>query len=192
MRTKLIQRLNYQYFQMFEQVVFPTTIISILKFRMMQPSLNKSILIFFIFSFNIVAFSQEIAFYSDIKYINCKLSQPISDPFLRPYIYKNEPSLIKKINPIGLLFGGTLYVYQNVLSKHISADCLFTPGCSEYSKQVIKEKGLIIGTLLTIDRVNRCNRIAAQDLKHYSIDKKTGRYPDPVSRYTKASSNEGE
>jgi len=132
------------------------------------------------------------SFKSDIKQINSLLSQIPPDPFKRPYIYKDEPSLIKKINPLNLFIGGTLYVYQNVLSKHISADCLFIPSCSEFSKQAIKEDGLLKGILLSIDRLNRCNRIAAQDLKHTSVDQKTNRYPDPVSRYNKESHHNGE
>ena len=131
-------------------------------------------------------------FKSDIDHINSQLSQIQPDPYKRPYIYKNEPSLIKKINPVGIVYGGSLYIYQNVLSKHISADCLFTPSCSEFSKQAIKEYGLLKGIILTIDRVNRCNRIAAQDLKHYTVDPKTNRYPDPVSRYRKASPGNAE
>jgi uncharacterized protein len=131
-------------------------------------------------------------FKSDIEHINSQLSQIQPDPYKRPYIYKNEPSLIKKINPVGIVYGGTLYIYQNILSKHLSADCLFTPGCSEFSKQAIKEYGLLKGIILTFDRVNRCNRIAAQDLKHYTVDPKTNRYPDPVSRYRKASAGNAE
>lgn len=167
-------------------------IISTLKFRMMRKSVNNGLLIFFIFSLSICSSAQKSQFISDIEHINKLLSQTPSDPFNRPYIYRDEPSLIKKINPVGLLFGGTLYVYQNVLSKHISADCLFTPGCSEFSKQAIRENGLLKGTILTIDRVNRCNRIAALDLKHYRVDPKINRYPDPVSRYTKASHHNDE
>jgi putative membrane protein insertion efficiency factor len=131
-------------------------------------------------------------FRSDIEHINSQLSQIQPDPYKRPYIYKNEPSLIKKINPAGIVYGGSLYIYQNVLSKHISADCLFTPSCSEFSKQAIREYGLLKGIMLSIDRVNRCNRIAAQDLKHYPVDPKTNRYPDPVSRYRKASPGNAE
>lgn len=85
-----------------------------------------------------------------------------------------------------MVFGGALYFYQNVLSKHISADCLYTPGCSEFSKQAIREFGLLKGIVLSVDRVNRCNRIAGIDLKHYDVDKNTNRYPDPVSKYKKA------
>ncbi|MDO9341299.1 MAG: membrane protein insertion efficiency factor YidD [Bacteroidales bacterium] len=158
----------------------------------MQKSVNNRLLIFLFFSLSISISAQESRFKLDIEYINVQLSQAQTDPFKRPFIYRDETSLIKKINPVGLVFGGTLYIYQNVLSKHISADCLFTPSCSEFSKQAVKEDGLIKGTLLTIDRVNRCNRIAAQDLKHYSIDQKTRRYPDPVSRHIKASKHNGE
>ena len=142
-------------------------------------------MLFFLVS--ISCYGQIDQFKSDIKSISKSLSLTPPDPYKRPYIYNGEKSLIKKINPVNLLIGGTLYVYQNVLSKHISADCLFTPSCSEFSKQAIKEYGLLRGTLLSIDRVNRCNRIAAQDLRNYKVDEKTKRYPDPVSRYNKES-----
>ena len=158
----------------------------------MRKSVNNSLLIFLLFLISISGSAQVSQFKSDIEHINKLLSQTPPDPFKRPYIYKGELSLIKKFNPVSLLLGGTLYVYQNVLSKHISADCLFTPSCSEFSKQAIREDGLLKGTLLSIDRVNRCNRIAAQDLKHYSIDQKTNRYPDPVSRYSKESQHNEE
>jgi putative membrane protein insertion efficiency factor len=149
----------------------------------MQKSVN-SILFYTLFASScIFCPAQQISVQSDIELINTHLFQSHPDPFKRAYIYRNETSFVKKFNPFGLLLGGSLYVYQNVFSKHLSADCLFTPGCSEFSKQAIKEYGLLKGTLLSIDRVNRCNRIAAQDLKHYSVDPKTKRYPDPVSRH---------
>jgi len=154
---------------------------------MMQKSVNRSLFIVFILVSGVNSLAQTNQFERDIESIN-KLSSKIQpDPYRRPYIYNDEPSLLKKINPVNIIFGGALYVYQNVLSKHISADCLFTPSCSEFSKQAIKEYGLLKGIILSVDRVNRCNRIAGQDLKHYDIDKSTNHYPDPVSRYKKAS-----
>jgi uncharacterized protein len=159
---------------------------------MMQKSVNNSLLVFLFLTLGKISFAQENMFRSDIKQITIHLSVKQPDPYKRPYIYKDEPSVIRKTNPIGILFGGSLFVYQNVLSKHISADCLFTPSCSEFSKEAISKTGIITGTLLTIDRVNRCNRIAAIDLKHYSTDPKTKRYPDPVSRHIKTSPDNGE
>jgi putative membrane protein insertion efficiency factor len=158
---------------------------------MLKP-VNKSFLIILFFLCGLSCSGQIVHFKSDIEHINKQLAQTPPDPFKRQYIYRNDPSLIKKINPINLLVGGTLYVYQNVLSKHISADCLFSPSCSEFSKQAIKEDGLIKGLLLSIDRVNRCNRIAAQDLIYSSVDKKSNRYSDPVSRYNKESKHNEE
>lgn len=158
----------------------------------MQKSLNRYLLIFSILTISICSHAQNSCFRSDIEHINIVLSQVQPDPFRRPYIYHNEPSLFKKYNPVSLFLGGTLYIYQNVFSKHISADCLFTPSCSEFSKQAIKEYGILKGTLLSIDRVNRCNRIAATDLKNYTVDQTSKRYPDPVSRYRKTSDKNGE
>ena len=152
----------------------------------MRKPVNRVLLITLFASICIISAAQQISVRSDIELIQKQLSQPDVDPFKRPYIYKNETSIIKKFNPIGLLLGGSLYIYQNVFSKHLSSDCLFTPSCSEFSKQAIKEYGLLKGTLLSIDRVNRCNRIAAQDLRFSNTDAKTNRYPDPVSRHKKS------
>jgi uncharacterized protein len=158
----------------------------------MQKSLNKLLVLILLIFQSFAASAQKDQFRSDIEHINVSLSKIPPDPFKRPYIYRDESSVIKKFNPVSLLFGGSLYIYQNVLSKHISADCLFTPGCSEFSKQAIKEEGLIKGTFMSIDRVNRCNRIAAVDLRNYSLDHKTGKYPDPVSRYRKTTVHKGD
>ncbi|MBU2542567.1 membrane protein insertion efficiency factor YidD [Patescibacteria group bacterium] len=35
--------------------------------------------------------------------------------------------------------------------------CRFYPSCSEYSYQVIKKRGLIVGSLKTVWRILRCN-----------------------------------
>jgi uncharacterized protein len=151
----------------------------------MPGSLNKYLILFSFIVITDCLPAQTINFRSDIEHLGIKLSQKPPDPFLRPYIYQNEPSLIKKLNPVNIILGGGLFVYQNVLSRHFSADCLFTPSCSEFSKQAIKEYGLFKGVFMSIDRVNRCNRIAAVDLKRYSADVKSGRYSDPVLRYRK-------
>jgi uncharacterized protein len=159
---------------------------------MMPGSVNKCFLLLIFYSIAIATSAQTSMFRSDIEHINIQLSHSSRDSYKRPYIYTKDQSFIEKINPIGLLAGGSLYIYQNVLSKHISADCLFTPSCSEFSRQAIKEYGLLKGIILTADRLNRCNRIAAQDLRYYKTDPKTNRYPDPVSRYGEASNGKKE
>ena len=127
--------------------------------------------------------AQQIDFITDLNTINKKLSEKRPDPHKRPYIYKDEPSLIKKINPVNILFGGTLYVYQNVISKQISSGCLYTPSCSEFSKNAIRDYGLLKGVILSADRVYRCNGYAATDLGDKRREPRINRYPDPVSKY---------
>lgn len=133
--------------------------------------------------------AQQIDFKTDLNIINKKLSEKLPDPYKRPYIYKDEPSLIKKINPVNIVFGGTLYVYQNVISKQISSGCLYTPSCSEFSKNAIREYGLMKGVILSADRVYRCNSYAAGDLGDKRRDPETNRYPDPVSKYKRVRKN---
>jgi putative component of membrane protein insertase Oxa1/YidC/SpoIIIJ protein YidD len=152
----------------------------------MQRLIIKGLIFILLISVSGIIAAQERMYRSDIENLRVILFLNEPDHLKRPFLYKDE-ELIKKLNPVGWVFGGTLYFYQNVLSKHISADCLFTPGCSDFSKEAIKETGLIRGTLLTIDRLSRCNRIAAHDLKNYTIDPVTHRYPDPVSRHIKKS-----
>ncbi|MBK7133579.1 MAG: membrane protein insertion efficiency factor YidD [Bacteroidales bacterium] len=154
----------------------------------MQKSVTKVILIVFLISFSGFIYGQDSLFISDIDVVRVSLLFSKPEKSRRSYIYKDEP-LIKKLNPIGWVFGGTLYFYQNVLSKHISADCLFFPSCSDFSKEAIRETGLIRGTLLTMDRLSRCNRIAAHDLKNQTLDPVSNKYPDPVSRHIRKSND---
>lgn len=128
-------------------------------------------------------YSQQIDFKADFEKIKTKLSEPMPDPYKRSYIYKDEKSLIKKLNPINNLYGGALYVYQNVVSKQISSNCIYNPSCSEFSKNAIKEYGLFKGLVLSTDRIYRCNAFAARDLKNRIRDPVTNRYSDPVSKY---------
>ena len=147
------------------------------------------VVVIILFSNSIKA--QQIDFITDLNIINKKLSEKLPDPYKRPYIYKDEPSLIKKINPVNIMFGGTLYVYQNLISKQISSGCLYTPSCSEFSKNAVREYGLMKGVILSADRVYRCNGYAARDLGDKRRDPKTNRYPDPVSRYSKVRRTDG-
>lgn len=69
-----------------------------------------------------------------------------------------------KYNPISILLSSAMFGYQKVISPQISADCMFQPSCSGYSKELIHHLGLVKGTLATLDRLFRCNRIAATDV----------------------------
>ncbi len=99
------------------------------------------------------------------------------------FLIKKEDRLIDKINPVKLTFGGLLYFYQSVLSQQFSADCLYEPSCSNFSRDVIAHYGILKGVFLSADRLSRCNRIAQTSLHPLSINPETGHSMDSYTRY---------
>ncbi|MBN2636965.1 MAG: membrane protein insertion efficiency factor YidD [Prolixibacteraceae bacterium] len=143
---------------------------------------NKSTLLFLVFLLIAVAGrAQEIDMKSDLILIDSVEKQQIPISTKREYIFKDQKIAFKNSNPASLVFGGLLYGYQNYFSQHLSANCLFNPSCSDFSKQAVKEFGLVKGTLLSFDRLSRCNRIAATDLNPTEIDEHTHRFHDPIN-----------
>lgn len=145
----------------------------------------KRLLFWILILFNASCFSQTIHARSDMEILGICLKEQLPAPVKSSWIYDGETKWIKKYNPAGWLIGGTLYVYQKAISRHVSADCLFTPGCPEFSGIALKEEGILKGTIISIERLSRCNRIAGLDLRHRSPDPITGLYPDSLSRYFK-------
>jgi len=133
--------------------------------------------------FSHAAYAQEIDLIGDLLEVDSLVQQQVPDSGHRPYIYKNQPQTFKTLNPVSLLYGGSLYLYQNFFSQHLSASCLYNPTCSDFSKQAVKEYGLIKGTLLSFDRLSRCNRIAATDLNPGDVDPHIHRFNDAVKKY---------
>ena len=155
----------------------------------MPGSVRRVFLLLSVFLLGISLHAQQVDFKSDIIIINQKLSEKAIDPYKRPFITRGGD---KKPNPLVVLAGGPLYVYQNVISRHISSKCLYTPSCSEFSKDALREFGLLNGTLLSIDRLSRCNSITGRDLRNHNPDQGTKRFPDPVSKYEKPTQPNGD
>jgi putative component of membrane protein insertase Oxa1/YidC/SpoIIIJ protein YidD len=146
---------------------------------------KKNYLILFVFCLLFVkeVAAQSINYKADLIAYDSLLVQQTKQTFVRPYIYKDKPKTFKNSNPVSLAFGGLLYVYQNYFSQHLSASCLYQPSCSDFSKQAVRSYGIFKGTLLTFDRLSRCNRIAATDLNINDIDKCSHHFYDPVEKY---------
>ncbi len=82
---------------------------------------------------------------------------------------------IKKYNPFGLALAGMMFVYQRFVSPQIPAECLYHTSCSNFSILLIREYGLIKGSIATADRLMRCNRVAVLDINPMQIDEHSGR-----------------
>lgn len=57
-----------------------------------------------------------------------------------------------------------LNIYQKHISVQISADCLYSLSCSRYSREIVNKKGLVLGVLLSADRLTRCSGFCAKDI----------------------------
>lgn len=86
------------------------------------------------------------------------------------FTWVSSHNILLKYNPISLGFGALMYMYQSSISRHFSANCLYSPSCSRFSQQLISDYGLIKGVMLSADRIMRCNRIAALDIPASAVD----------------------
>ncbi len=70
-----------------------------------------------------------------------------SRPFVTP---KN------KYNPIGYLSTAALFIYQNVVSEQIQAQCTYQKSCSEFTKLAIHDYGFLKGTFIGLNQLLSC------------------------------------
>jgi len=150
---------------------------------MQQSLINRLLIIAIILLFSAMySFSQDLL-KSDIQTIKSERIDKGAVPSqkTRPYIYDRNTPAIKKYNPVNMLLGGTLFIYQNVFSRQFSATCLYNPSCSDFSKQAIAKYGVFKGVFLSADRVMRCNRIAATGIHPIRVE--NGKVNDPVNFY---------
>ncbi len=52
---------------------------------------------------------------------------------------------------------GLVRLYQRGISPLLPRTCRFRPTCSQYMIQALRKKGLVVGLLLGIWRIIRCN-----------------------------------
>ena len=78
---------------------------------------------------------------------------------------------------IEVIFSGLFLIYKEFFSSQDYNSCSFHPSCSLYGIQSIKQKGLIKGGVLTLDRLTRCNGFSPEK---YEIDYDRRILLDPV------------
>jgi len=100
-----------------------------------------------------------------------------------PFLFVQSKNVILRYNPLSLALGSAMFVYQNVISRQFSAGCLYSPSCSEYSKRLITDFGLVKGVFLSADRISRCNRISATDIRPADIDPRLRKVSESTSIY---------
>ena len=66
--------------------------------------------------------------------------------------------------------GRAIYLFQKYISPIDGRECNFYPTCSEYGKQCIDRWGLLRGTIMASDRLQRCNSCVGTE--NYPYQKK--------------------
>jgi putative component of membrane protein insertase Oxa1/YidC/SpoIIIJ protein YidD len=119
----------------------------------------------------------------DLHLISSGAPQPTVTARSQPsYVFK-ESNWFIKCNPVSLLFGGALLVYQRAVSPQIMQGCAFEPSCSNFSKQCIRRFGLAKGVALSTDRLTRCTRLSAIDF-HPALFNSEGKVKDSPEFYS--------
>ena len=80
---------------------------------------------------------------------------------------RTEISETKRFLKTEKLIIGAIKLYHIVLSEQQTDACNFTPSCSHYAYRAIKKEGVFWGSLMAIDRLERCNPWAWQYLNEY-------------------------
>ena len=70
-------------------------------------------------------------------------------------------------------------LYKEFISSQDVDACVFTPSCSVYAMESIKEYGVFIGICSAIDRLTRCHGFTAG---YYPINPDTHKNYDPVEK----------
>ena len=63
--------------------------------------------------------------------------------------------------PLRLLLIGLIHLYRLTLSGSLGGQCRFSPTCSHYAEDAIREHGATRGTLMAAWRIARCGPFTA-------------------------------
>lgn len=71
---------------------------------------------------------------------------------------RTESAFYNQTNPVSMVFVLLINIYQRTLSAREGVStCQFRPSCSHFGALAIKKYGALEGTLMTGDRLLRCN-----------------------------------
>lgn len=138
----------------------------------------------FIIFLNIIAFIEVSGQPSDVSLIKDRTYEVPKFEKTRTVIFgiSEKKNPIIRYNPVTLVFSSLMFTYQKWLSQQISADCLYSPSCSEFTRQLFKRYGFFGGFVTASDRLMRCDRISATTINPVSQGR-DGKVQETTDRY---------
>lgn len=88
-----------------------------------------------------------------------------------------EP-LLQSDDDFSILASTGFLIYKTFISSQDKPSCVFTPSCSEYALESVRQKGIIRGWVSAFDRLQRCHGLV--NPANYPFDPETQRLHDPV------------
>ncbi|MFQ5904992.1 MAG: membrane protein insertion efficiency factor YidD [bacterium] len=87
--------------------------------------------------------------------------QSVDEPWepnpVRRAIESEQKKIPEESTAVGLVVGFSFSAYRFLLSDQQRDICAFLPSCSNYSRQAFDLHGPILGLIMTVDRLERCN-----------------------------------
>lgn len=83
-------------------------------------------------------------------------------------------------NPARIIASTGIKLYQTLVSPSQGDVCNFSPSCSHFAKEAIEEHGVIWGSLMASDRLQRCNPWAFGSFDTYYEGIRDYKIYDPV------------
>jgi putative component of membrane protein insertase Oxa1/YidC/SpoIIIJ protein YidD len=87
---------------------------------------------------------------------------------------------VKETNPLKIIVNAGITLHQEIVSSAQGDVCNFTPSCSRFGRKAVNKYGIIWGSLMTADRLMRCNPWAIDHLNTYYCGIRDGRIYDPI------------
>ena len=100
------------------------------------------------------------------------------------YGFSDNPSKVSLYNPVYHLLSGSMWIYQKFVSPQLASNCQYEPSCSAYSKQLVRDYGMLKGVFCSADRLMRCNRITLAGLPYSAFDTHDGKIYETTDRYS--------
>ena len=86
----------------------------------------------------------------------------------------------QETNPVKIVTGTFLKLYQTLISPSQGDVCNFSPSCSHFAGQAVESHGIFWGSLMAADRLLRCNPSVHQSYDKYYVGIMNHKFYDPI------------